>query len=140
MYTHMLLPTDGSELCETAVRSGLRLAKSLGATVTVLHVVVDTGVAAGIGKAMRDETAGIHAAQEYLNRIGHDASRLGVPHTYFYVVGDSPAAEIVQVAENRRCDLIVMASHTRPALATLLVGSQTAQVLRQSKVPVLVYR
>lgn len=140
MYTHILLPTDGSELCETAARSGLRLAKTLGATVTVLHIVVETGVAAGIGKAMRAETAGIRAAQDYLNRIGREATRQSVPHHCFYVVGDSPAAEIVKVAADRGCDLIVMASHTRPALAALLIGSQTTQVLRQSRVPVLIYR
>ncbi|PWC54831.1 universal stress protein [Azospirillum sp. TSO22-1] len=140
MYTHILLPTDGSELCETAARSGLRLARSLGARVTILHVVMESGVAAGIDKAMRDEHAGIATAQEYLNRAGHEATRQGVPHDCFYVVGDSPAEEIVRVAAERGCDLVVMAAHTRPALVSLLVGSQTAQVLRQSKVPVLVYR
>ena len=140
MYTHILLPTDGSELCGTAARSGLRLAKLLGARVTILHVVVESGVAAGIDKAMRDEHAGVRTAEEYLSRAGHEATRQGVPHDCFYVVGDSPAEEIVKAASDRGCDLIVMASHTRPALVSLLVGSQTAQVLRHSRVPVLVYR
>ena len=39
MYQHILVPTDGSEFAERAVTNGLSLAKSLGATVTVIMVV-----------------------------------------------------------------------------------------------------
>src|SRR6476660_5399344 len=38
MYRHILIPTDGSELAEQAVKNGLSLAKSLGAKVTLIIV------------------------------------------------------------------------------------------------------
>ena len=39
MYRHILLPTDGSALSQSAVESGVQLAeKALGAQVTGLHV------------------------------------------------------------------------------------------------------
>ena len=53
MYQHILLPTDGSELSAAAIRSGLQLAKLLGARVTGLSVVVEPLVAGGLGEVMR---------------------------------------------------------------------------------------
>jgi len=38
MYKHILIPTDGSELSEMALREGIALAKALGARVTVVTV------------------------------------------------------------------------------------------------------
>ncbi len=39
MYTHILIPTDGSELAGKAVQHGVALAKRIGAKVTVLTVL-----------------------------------------------------------------------------------------------------
>ena len=39
MYKHILIPTDGSELSEKAVRNGITLASSLGAKITALTVM-----------------------------------------------------------------------------------------------------
>jgi nucleotide-binding universal stress UspA family protein len=38
MFRHILLPIDGSELSEKAVRSGVRLARTFGARVTAFHM------------------------------------------------------------------------------------------------------
>ena len=38
MYKHILIPTDGSELSEKAIKQGLALAKSIGAKVTAITV------------------------------------------------------------------------------------------------------
>jgi nucleotide-binding universal stress UspA family protein len=38
MYKHILIPTDGSALSEIAVRQGVALAKSLGASTTAITV------------------------------------------------------------------------------------------------------
>jgi hypothetical protein len=47
---------------------------------------------------------------------------------------------IINAAEARRCDLIVMASHGRRAVSAVGLGSETVKVLTHSKIPVLVYR
>jgi nucleotide-binding universal stress UspA family protein len=44
----------------------------------------------------------------------------------------------VQTAKERKCDLIVMASHGKRGLRTL--GSQTVKTIANTKVPVLVCR
>jgi nucleotide-binding universal stress UspA family protein len=39
MYTHILIPTDGSELAGKAVQHGVALAKRIGAKVSMLTVL-----------------------------------------------------------------------------------------------------
>ena len=39
MFKHILLPTDGSELSNIAVKEAIELAKSLRAKITAVHVV-----------------------------------------------------------------------------------------------------
>lgn len=58
MYKHILLPTDGSDQDREAIIHGVALAKALGASVTGLHVIVESTVAAGIGKSLRPATKG----------------------------------------------------------------------------------
>ena len=39
MYTHILMPTDGSSLSEQAIMSGMSFAKAIGAKVTGMHAI-----------------------------------------------------------------------------------------------------
>ena len=52
----------------------------------------------------------------------------------------TPYQGIIDAARKKKCDLILMASHGRGELATLILGSVTQKVLAHSKIPVLVYR
>ena len=140
MYKNILLPTDGSALSETAIRSGIQLAKSLGAKVTGLYVIVESQVAAGIGKSMRDDHAQVDTAKAYLDLINREAAQHGVAHESFYVTGSSPYEEIIRAAGSKGCDLIFMASHGRRGISGMLLGSETLHVLTHCKIPVLVYR
>jgi len=140
MYKNILLPTDGSELSEKAIRNGVQLAKSLNAAVTGLYVIIESSVAAGIGKSLRDEHSGEEQAKAFLDVINREARQHGVPHESFYVVGSSPSDEIIRAATAKNCDLIFMASHGRRGLAGMLLGSETMHVLTHCKIPVLVNR
>jgi S-DNA-T family DNA segregation ATPase FtsK/SpoIIIE len=51
-----------------------------------------------------------------------------------------PHRAIVEAAKRHGCDLIVMASHGRRGLSSLLLGSETQRVLLHASVPVLVVR
>ena len=51
-----------------------------------------------------------------------------------------PWEAIIELAQQKACDLIVMASHGRRGVTALLLGSETQKVLTHSKVPVLVVR
>ena len=147
MYKHILLPTDGSALSRSAIESGIRLAKMLGARVTGLHVTARMA-ATPLEACMRRDTKTrsrlkqifAEQAQQYLAVIEREAKAAGVPCECFCAIGDSPAEEIVKTAQTRGCDVIFMASHGKAGTGALLLGSETAKVLTHSPIPVLVHR
>ena len=54
--------------------------------------------------------------------------------------GESPYEVIIQQAKTSKCDLIIMASHGRKGIQSVLLGSETTKVLTHSDIPVLVVR
>ena len=107
MYQHILLPTDGSELSGLAIRSGIQLAKSIGARVTGLYVIEESHVAAGIGKSLRKEEEPLETAKTFLAAITSAAKAAGVPCQCFHVTGEAAADQIVRTAAEKglRSDL-----------------------------------
>lgn len=147
MFKHILLPTDGSIISKKAVERGIALAKKGGARVTALHVVpefklmVDEGItmlSPALRKRFEDE--GRARAQKMLDEIAKQARARGVRCSTLCAVGDLPYQQIIATARRKKCDLILMASHGRRGLSSLLLGSETAKVLLHTKVPVLVVR
>jgi len=62
----------------------------------------------------------------------------GVVCEAIQVEEDHPYEGIIETAEKRGCDLIVMASLGRSGIAAIVLGSVTTKVLTHTKVPVLV--
>jgi nucleotide-binding universal stress UspA family protein len=147
MFHHILLPTDGSKVSTKAVKRGIDLAKKSRARVTAIHVVpefklmVDDGITM-LSPALkkRFEEEGRKRAQQMLDDIARQARARGVRCATLCVAGDSPYQEIIAAARRKKCDLILMASHGRRGLSSLLLGSETAKVLLHTKVPVLIVR
>jgi nucleotide-binding universal stress UspA family protein len=53
---------------------------------------------------------------------------------------DHPYQAIIDTADSKGCDLVVMASHGRRGISAIVLGSETVKVLTHCKIPVLVYR
>ena len=145
MYKHVLLPTDGSELSERAARDGVRLAKSLGAQLTVLHTTpsfypFETYTHAAAERAAEYEAVWRKKAARALEPIEQMAREAGVICSAVHRVAESPSEIIISVAAERDCDLIFMASHGRRSVTALLIGSETNKVLTHTKIPVLAWR
>ncbi|MBR0797331.1 universal stress protein [Bradyrhizobium jicamae] len=140
MYRHILIPTDGSELAEHGVRHGLALAKSLGAKASVIFVVEPLSEVGGQYRELLAKYAEIRKqeATSALDRAAHAAREAGVSCEISRVESGPPHQAIIEAAEERGCDLIVMSSHGRSGLSMLLIGSVTNKVLVQAKIPVLV--
>lgn len=147
MYKHILIPTDGSPLSQSAVKAGVRLAKSLGARVTgffaapaatpfVFNGLVPTGF---MTQAKHEEMIA-KTAENYLGFIEKECKAGGVRFRGDYATNEFAADAIMAAAQKHRCDLIVMASHGRRGLAGVLLGSETQKVLTHSRIPVLVHR
>ena len=146
-YTHLLVPTDGSELSVRALDQAIGLAKALGAQLTVLHAkppvplpilgmgdAIDPATIDALVRAGRQNAERVMA--EALDQVRHAGLEPGVQA----LEHATPHAAITQAARELGCDLIVMASHGRRGLEGLLLGSETQKVLATTPCPVLVVR
>ena len=79
-------------------------------------------------------------AAKHLGAIEKLAAAAGVPFDAEHVTSDFPADAILAFAEQRKHDLIVIAPHSKSALAELFLGSQSQKVVARAKIPVLVFR
>ncbi|WP_320203145.1 universal stress protein [Agrobacterium rosae] len=145
MFKHILIPTDGSELAEKGLDQGLLLAKTLGAAATVIVVTVPLS---GFALQGMTEAAALGAydnsvAEELAalkRNIADKAAKAGIAFDFVNVIDASPASAILEVATEKECDLIVISSHGRRGIRRLMLGSQTAEVLGGSTIPVLVVK
>ena len=149
MYKHILIATDGSELAGRALAHGLALAKKLDAPVTVVTVTQPWSAPEmalfSAGKANLDpvrqfEDMAAASAKAILDAAAQKAKAAGVTCEFVHIPDQHPAEGIIAIAEQKSCDLIVMASHGRRAVKRLLLGSQVNEVLVHSKVPALIVR
>jgi nucleotide-binding universal stress UspA family protein len=150
MYKHILLPTDGSKLALKGARSGIALARALGAKVTAVYVA-PAYMPPIYGEAMVYAMPGGYSASAWkkhvaalaskaLGAVENAARKAGVSFTGQSVTDAQPWAGILRAARARKCEAIVMASHGRGGLGGLLLGSETSRVLAHSKIPVVVIR
>ena len=145
MFKHILVPTDGSDLSEKAVKHGVALAKTLGATITALtvsrpfHVMtLEPGMLADTPQAYARHVA--DRTKKHLDHVSQAAQDAGVACEAIALEHEHPYQGIIDTVQDKGCDLIVMASHGRRGMSALALGSETVKVLTHGKVPVLVCR
>jgi len=145
MYTSILIPTDGSELAHKAVRHGIALAQRIGAKVTALMVSPPFHTLTTDTQMIEDTPAQYHTrmrnhAEKTLGAIADAARTAGVACEIVHLEHEHPYQAIIDTADAKACDLIVMASHGRRGIAAIVLGSETQKVLTHCKIPVLVHR
>ena len=147
MFKHILVPTDGSALSESAVSRAVTFARSSGARITFFYAQPDLpmpiyGEGALIDPTTPEQFAKSAAAeaQSILAKAKAIADADGVVAATDTVVNEVPYQAVIDAADRHGCDLIFMASHGRRGIAGFLLGSETQKVLTHSKTPVLVYR
>ena len=145
MYRHILIPTDGSELASKAVTHGIALAQKIGAQVTILNVILPFHVLTTDTQMVEDTASQYKSRMRVLSEktlaaASYAAKAADVPCEISAVEFDRPYQVIIETANTKSCDLIVMASHGRSGMSAMLLGSETAKVLTHCKIPVLVHR
>ena len=146
MFKHILMPTDGSEHSERAIERGIELAKLCNARVTGIHVVPDyhlmiayEGSFDPVTEEKIEEEAKQRAAS-FLEFVRKTAAAAGVECDTVVATSDHPYDAIVNTANERGCDLIVMTARYRKGLVKLIMGSEASRVLHRASIPVLVFR
>lgn len=135
---HILMPTDGSELSVRASNRGLEFAKALNGKVTCLFVNKNIYISALDGAATHIEDDGRIKAE--FARIQQQAAELGVACDCVLVTNGSPKDEIIRVATDMKCDLIIMGTKGRSKVGKFFLGSVAASVLADCDIPVMLYR
>ena len=139
---HILIPSD---LSTEALRPCLpiaEMARTLGARITLLHVVVDVPV---MGFAAPGES--LIVPSDLAERADAARARLEKQRPLFegldlaieVIAALDPAFQIIEYAESNRVDLIAMSTHGRTGFRHLVLGSVAEGVLRRSSVPVVVF-
>jgi len=141
LYKKIFIATDGSEQNKKAIQHALEIAKMCGAKLYAGYVV-DTAAFASIpmdaGWEMMYELLG-KEANEVTATVEEIAQKEGVPFETVILEGH-PGHEIADFAEKQGMDLIVMGTLGKRGLDHFLLGSVAENVIRNSKVPVLVVR
>lgn len=143
MTVRLLLPIDGSDCALRAVDHLVVLASRFAEVPEIhllnVHPPIPIGrVQAHLGK----ETLNAYYLEEGQAQLVSAQNRLdaaGTAYTNHLHVGQ-PAEVIARLAGELACDMIVMGSHGRGALAGMVAGSVATRVLHLAPCPVLLVK
>ena len=133
MILRILVGTDGSPRSLSSWRLAAVLARCTGASITLVHVL--TGEVPPTTVAATPQAAGEEVL--HLTRAHLGASALQVEER---LVSGDPATEIIRVAEERDCDLIVLGSRRLTRMQRLLLGSVSRKVVEHAPCSVMIAR
>lgn len=142
----ILVPLDGSSVCEAILPFARELGQMLKALIVVLYV--DPEMAEGPGEFLGTRVTGrpegptpgeAASADDRLAYAARFFSAVGL-ETMVMKLGGSPAATILGFARPSAVDLIAMTTHGRTGISKLLIGSVAQKVLREAFLPTLVVR
>lgn len=138
----VLFASDGSDSSDNAARYlvGTLRKQTKPLHVTLLHV--DAPMMERVAVALgQPRVAELHRenSEAALKSARRRLKRARMRFDEKHAVGNV-AEHISRLAEQERFDLVLMGSHGRTALSRVLLGSVTARVLAECRVPVLVVR
>lgn len=144
MFTHLLVPLDGSKFGETALEYALSLAQKYDSKITLLHIVHDQWQ--GEMRAESPELNELTQQKEsnhsyiYLNAKEKDLQEQGYNVESIIKSGEPVAKAILSMAAEEDVDTIVMSSHGFTGLKRLMFGNVAEKVVSRATVPVLLIR
>lgn len=145
MYGKILVPVDGSETSALGLNEALKIAKSQGSQIRLLHIVneyiLDYTYSPGtfgdnLIESLRD------GGKAILKQAETAARQQGITPECVLLesIGGVAADLILAQAKEWSADLIVMGTHGRRGLARVAMGSDAEEVVRATAVPVLLVR
>src|SRR5579863_5532147 len=141
MFSKIIVPVDGSEPSEAAIRLAIGIASEHHGEVVFIHAVELNKIVALAGPASIDVSAAIdaecRAGDEILASAKKAAETAGVAATC-ELPEDQCVASVLDAARRKKADLIVIGSHGRTGIPRAVLGSVAEGILRRSSIPVLV--
>lgn len=144
MYRCILLPIDGSPPGEHAAGVGLALAKRLGASVVLTHVIEPQRYSElhNYQEALeRARTVGRALLEQWERKAQHLRVSCATQLTSTQPENRPGVAEaLVEAGVAHGCDLVVMGTHGRTGLPRVLLGSVAERMARLAPTPLLLVR
>lgn len=146
MFTHLLVPLDGSSLAEAALPVALEIAARFDSQITLLRVTSPPYVPAGFTGAEHAELMESlrvemqSEARDYLQATATAVAGQGHRVENLLVEGEPVAERILEAVETVGADVLVMSTHGRGGFRRWVFGSIADKVLQQAAVPVLLIR
>jgi nucleotide-binding universal stress UspA family protein len=144
MFKHLLVPVDGSDVSKKSLKKVTELAKADKAAVTLVYVsdpmppMVYSDSTMGYGISQKDHKKVCEAFAKDIFKKATLALGAGLKVNALHVPNSNLAEGILEGAKKSKADVIVMASHKRTGIKSVLLGSETHEVIVHSKLPVLV--
>ena len=145
MYRRILVPLDGSRTSQLGLGEAVRLAKSQGSTLRLLHVVDEL-----VLMTAPEMSYDIADLIEVLKEEGRRILEKGAAHARKHGVkvqtslvetfGGRAAQTIIDEAKKHHASLLVLGTHGRRGMKRMVMGSDAEEVVRNSPVPVLLVR
>jgi nucleotide-binding universal stress UspA family protein len=135
MFTHLLVPLDGSPMAEAAVPMAAAIARRCGARITLLHVLEADARPSVHGQR---HLAAAQEAQAYLSQIQRE--QLAGIESSFHVHDEQVrkvASSLAQHSGEFQPDLIIMCTHGPSRLRDMFGGNVAQQLTRGQPAPVL---
>ncbi len=132
----LLVPTDGSEFSEGAVREAINLAKTCSSKLFAVSVIETNPEYETIAPQLIEKAG--KEAREHLESVKARALKEGVDCEIIARQGEEPYRYIVEEAERNKADMIVMGRRGRRGLKRLMMGSVTAKTIGYALCDVLV--
>jgi nucleotide-binding universal stress UspA family protein len=135
MVSSIVVGTDGSDTAREAVRQATRLAAAVGARIELVSAYepVPGNDPEGWRVSARP------AVEATLREAEREVAAAGVEVTTYAREGD-PASALLDVAEERRADLIVVGNKGQTGAARFLLGSVPNRVSHHAPCSVLIIR
>jgi nucleotide-binding universal stress UspA family protein len=145
MFKSIVVGTDGSDTAREAVREAIRLASAVGASIELVSAFEPI-----TGRSERGRPPDVPHDVEWtvnpreqvdatLREAGETVERAGVPVECYAREGD-PADAILDVAEERGADLIVIGNKGMTGAKRFLLGSVPNKVSHHAPCSVLIIR
>jgi len=140
---HILVPLDGSQTAERALRHGALLARTLDADLTLARVPEPTVVPVMSGAVWVTEEVGsqraLEEAERYLASVAERPELNGV-RVATVTPGHPVATGLLQTVEQHGVDLVVITTHGYAGFKRWVFGSVADKLIGSASVPVYVVR
>lgn len=139
-YNKILIAIDGSEHSYRVAEKGLALAQQLNAEAALIFIIDKTKASGNIDANVTPNEAEIILKKEAELTFDSIANTFGYNDFVRFMPVGFPKEDIIKISETWKADLLVVGTHGKSGILSVLMGSVAEYILFNSKIPVIFIR